>query len=143
MISEATKDSIRALVYIALYGNGREYVSIKEISRELGLSFYFLSKNMLKLVKVGILQSFRGPKGGVSLKKKPGEIKLIDVVASIDGLSLFENCLLGFRECRDEKPCIIHKSWVEEREKLYKMFNVSLEQLIKEIESGKQGNILL
>lgn len=141
MITESTKDSIRAVVYIALYREDREFISIKEIANSLNLSFYFLSKNLLKLVKAGILESFRGPRGGVNFKKDPREIKLIDIVAAIDGTSIFESCLLGFKECSDSNPCVVHENWASQRQKLYQMFDVSVEDIVRDIRSGKLKNI--
>lgn len=143
MISESAKDSIRAVVYLALNRERQEFISIKEIANNLGLSFYFLSKNMLKLVKAGILESFRGPKGGVNFKKNPQDIRLIDIVAAIDGLSVFENCILGFRECDDKNPCVVHQRWSEERQRLYDMFSVSVDSVVKDIKSGKIKNLKL
>lgn len=143
MLSESSKDSIRAVIYIALNREEKEFISIKEIANKLGLSFFFLSKNLLKLVKAGILESFRGPKGGVNLKKDPQDIKLIDIVAAIDGLSVFESCILGFRECSDKNPCVIHQKWAEERQKIYDIFNISVEAVVKDIKSGKLENLKL
>lgn len=141
MITESAKDSIRAVIYIALKRGDREFIPIKEIALELNLSFYFLSKNLQKLVKIGILESFRGPKGGVNLKKNPKNIKLIDIVAAIDGTSIFESCILGFKECSDSNPCVIHESWASQRQKLYQMFDVSVEDVTKDITLGKLKNI--
>ncbi|MEZ0323242.1 MAG: Rrf2 family transcriptional regulator [Hydrogenothermaceae bacterium] len=141
MITEAAKDSIRAVIYIALYREDREFVSIKEIAQNLKLSFYFLSKNLLKLVKAGILESFRGPKGGVNFKKNLKDVKLIDIISVIDGTSLFESCILGFKECSDANPCAIHNKWAEERKKLYEMFDISVEKIVDDIKSGKIKNI--
>ncbi|MEJ5172572.1 MAG: Rrf2 family transcriptional regulator [Hydrogenothermaceae bacterium] len=141
MITEAAKDSIRAVIYIALYREDREFISIKEIAQTLNLSFYFLSKNLLKLVKAGILESFRGPKGGVNFKKDPKEVKLIDIISAIDGTHVFESCILGFKECSETNPCAIHNKWAEERKRLYDMFDISVKKLADEIKSGDIKNI--
>ena len=137
MLSAACKDSIRAMIYIAKLqeeGYREKFVSIHKIAEDLGLSFYFLSKNFQKLVKAGLLESHRGPQGGVRLLKKPSEIRLIDIVGVIDGMEFFSNCILGFEECSDQNPCTIHNLWAEKREEIYNMFSsTTLEDAIRNI----------
>ena len=139
MLSVACKDAIRAMIYIVK--NKRDsFISINEIAKELDLPFYFLSKILQKLVKQGLLDSYRGPKGGVRLAKEPKDIKLLDIVEAIDGSSFFTECILGFKECSDSEPCAIHNKWAKEREKIHKLFaNTTLEEIEKELE--KQLNI--
>lgn len=138
MLSAACKDSIRAMIYIAKLqkeGYRDRFVSIHKIAEDLGLSFYFLSKNFQKLVKANLLESHRGPQGGVRLLKKPSEIRLIDIVEVIDGMEFFNNCILGFEECSDQNPCTIHHLWAEKREEIYNMFSsTTLEDAIKNID---------
>ena len=139
MLSAACKDSIRAMIYIANLSRQPKYknkfISIHKIAKDLGLSFYFLSKNFQKLVKAGLLASHRGPNGGVRLIKRPSEIKLIDIVQVIDGMDFFHTCILGFEECSDTKPCTIHNLWAEKRESIFRMFeDTTLEDAIQNIE---------
>jgi len=139
MLSAACKDSIRAMIYIANLSKEDTYkdrfISIHKIARDLGLSFFFLSKNIQKLVKAGLLQSHRGPQGGVKLLKEPSQIRLIDIVAVIDGMDFFKTCILGFEECSDTNPCTIHNLWADKRQDILKMFeNTTLEDAVKNIQ---------
>ncbi|ACN98262.1 Rrf2 family protein [Sulfurihydrogenibium azorense Az-Fu1] len=142
MLSESVKDCIRALIYLAL-NQDKEYISVKEISEALNLPFFFLAKNIQKLVKEGILESYRGPKGGISFKKPINEIKIIDIIVAIDGDNLFKKCVLGFEECSDLNPCAIHHKWVPEREHLKGIFNATLYEIVNDIKQGKIKNIKL
>jgi len=142
MLSSAAKDSIRALIYIAI--NDKDYISVKEIATNLNLPFHFLSKNLQELVRKGILYSFRGPKGGLKFAKNPYDIKLIEIIEIIDGVSMFKECILGFKECSDEKPCAIHHNWTEKRESIYKMFSdLTIGKVAEDIKSGKLKNLRL
>jgi Rrf2 family protein len=136
MLSESVKDCIRALVYLAL-NEDKKYLSVKEIASSLNLPFFFLAKNIQKLVKDDILESYRGPKGGITFKKPLEQIKIIDIVKSIDGDHLFRKCILGFEECSDENPCAIHRRWVPERERIKNMFSCNLKEIVEEVKSGK------
>lgn len=142
MISESVKDCIRALIYLAL-NQDKEYISVKEIALKLNLPFFFLAKNIQKLVKEGILDSYRGPKGGITFKKPLNEIRILDIIKSIDGDSLFRKCILGFEECSDDNPCAIHQRWVPEREHLKELFSQSLQDIVNDIKVGKVKNIKL
>lgn len=142
MLSESVKDCIRALIFLALNQDNR-YISVKEISEHLNLPFHFLAKNIQRLVKSGILASYRGPKGGIVFKKPIKDIKIIDIIKSLDDDSFFKSCILGFEECSDENPCAIHHRWIVEREQLYNMFNVSLAEIVENIKFGKIENIKL
>jgi Rrf2 family protein len=141
MLSTACKDAIRAMIYIAKKQQDKnDFISIKEIAKELNLSFYFLSKILQKLVKEGLLESYRGPNGGVKLSKDISDISIYDIIVSIDGDNIFKSCILGFEECSDTKPCAIHNRWTPERERLFNLFkNTTLEEIEEEIE--KKVNI--
>ena len=135
MLSAACKESIRAMIYIAHAGGDEKIIPVKEVAEKLNTSFYFLAKNVQKLVKAGLLYSYKGPKGGVKLAKPSKDIKLIDIVEAIDGLEFFETCLLGFKECSDEHPCAIHHKWADKRRAIYKLFSeTTLEEVVKDME---------
>ncbi|WP_029520894.1 Rrf2 family transcriptional regulator [Persephonella sp. IF05-L8] len=139
MLSAACKDAIRAMIYISNLSRKKEYadkfISIHKIANDLGISFYFLSKNLQKLVKAGLLISHRGPSGGVKLIKKPSEIKLLDIVEIIDGMDFFSTCILGFEECSDENPCTVHNLWAAKRQEIYELFkNTTLKDAAENIE---------
>jgi len=121
LLSKSCEYALRASLYLtSLRADG--FVSIKDISRELRISFPFLTKIFQKLTQHGILHSFRGPRGGVALAKPADRIMLLDIVLAVDGPELFEECLLGLPGCGERKPCPMHESWARERERIRGMF---------------------
>jgi len=113
---------MRATLYIAsLEQEG--FVSIRDISERLDLSFHFLTKILQKLTHAGILHSFRGPNGGVALAKPAERITLEEIVVAIDGPELFTECILGLPSCGDQKACPMHEEWKEERARLKNMMS--------------------
>ena len=97
-------------------------VSIREISDELDISFHFLTKIFQKMSQAGLLESFRGPNGGIMLSKPAAHISLLDIVLAIDGPDLFKECVLGLPGCGNEKPCPMHFRWATERARLESLF---------------------
>ncbi|EOZ96824.1 rrf2 family protein (putative transcriptional regulator) [Indibacter alkaliphilus LW1] len=111
-----------------------EYVSIGEITKELNLSFHFLTKIFRELTNKGILYSYRGPSGGIALAKPSDQIMLIDIVLALEGEDYFDNCLLGFPGCGVEKPCPVHNFWKGIKEDIKShLCNTSLAQLGEKI----------
>ena len=121
LLSKSAEYGIRATLYlVSLEQDG--YVSISPISQELDISFHFLTKIFQKLTQAGLLQSFRGPRGGVALARPAAQITLMDLVTAIDGPALFTECILGLPGCGERKPCPLHEAWGPERERLRTLF---------------------
>ena len=131
--SKACNYGVRAALYVATR-NQQEFVSIKEISEKLNISFHFLTKILQTLTQQGIMTSFRGPKGGVALAKPAAEISLLDVVQAIDGESLFTDCVLGLNNCGDDQPCPLHNQWTGIRQNIQELFeSTSLHQVALDV----------
>ncbi len=88
-----------------------DYITIRELSDELDISFHFLTKVLQKLTKSELLESYKGPNGGVKLARTASDIKFMDVVLSIDGDSLLHECALGLPGCGILEPCPLHGQW--------------------------------
>jgi Rrf2 family protein len=117
-LSKACAYGLRAVLYVAAHRGSRDYVSIREISDELGLSFHFLTKILQQLTEQGLMTSYRGPHGGVALAREASRVTLLDVVEAIDGSELFTGCVLGLQRCGERRPCPLHASWTGERARL-------------------------
>lgn len=92
-ISEATSLALHSMVYVAASEGG--LVTVKEISDAAGFSHAHLSKVLQRLVKAGLLQSLRGPKGGFVLARPAGEISLLHVYEAIEGPLETRLCIAG------------------------------------------------
>jgi Rrf2 family protein len=122
LLSKSCIYGIRAAIFVSLKHDENKYQSISLIAKELHLSAHFLTKILQQLTQQDILLSYRGPNGGVKLKKAPEQVKLIEIVEAIDGLSLFEECALGLEGCGMYYPCPLHYSWAQQRESLMELF---------------------
>ena len=137
-LSKATIYALRALIYVASRTNREQYVTIGEISEELNISFHFLTKTFQVLTQNGVLESHRGPHGGILLKKPIDRIFLIDLVHILEGEDFFEKCLLGLPGCGEKEPCPVHNFWKNVKGSLKLEFEkTSLAHMIKGISSGK------
>jgi len=83
-----------------------EKVSVSYIADELKGSLAHLQKVLQRLVKAGVVQSTRGPKGGYVLAQEPGDIRLLDIYEAIDGKMQCCNCLFDAPVC-SRAGCIL------------------------------------
>lgn len=120
IFSKKCEYGLQASLYLAAHMN-QDVITSDEIAKKLSIPKEFVSKILQSLTESGIINSRKGKSGGFSLAKDPSKIKLIDIVAAIDGLAMFNNCVLGFPNCNPDHPCPIHHKWGELRTKAYNM----------------------
>ncbi|MCX7611770.1 MAG: Rrf2 family transcriptional regulator [Ignavibacterium sp.] len=113
----------------------------EEIAKKLKIPKEFVSKILQSLTESGIVNSKKGKNGGFLLAKKTSKIKLIDIVKAIDGLEIFNRCVLGFPNCSPEKPCPVHDKWGELRDKAYEMLSSETLDNFKEKTINKIGKV--
>lgn len=132
IFSKSCVYGLRAMIYLASISR-EDYVSIKGLSDKLDISFHFLTKILQELTAADLLESMKGPKGGVRLSKSGSEITLKEVVVAIDGPAIFTDCVLGLPGCGSEKPCPMHAMWEDTRDEINEVFTTTtLQNMSKE-----------
>ena len=140
LLSKSCVYGLRAALYLAAKNDG-EYHSLREMSEELNISFHFLTKILQQLTSDGLMESYKGPNGGVKLSEKGKKATLFDMVIAIDGPGLFTQCALGLPGCGSQEPCPLHESWVDTRASIENMLRRTT--LIKIAEEGKAKHFRL
>ena len=72
-----------ALADIAMQPEGG-LVSLAEIARRQDISLPYLEQLFVKLRRVGLVDSARGPGGGYRLARPASEIRVVDILAAVD-----------------------------------------------------------
>lgn len=120
MLSKKTKYGIKALTFIARQEKGT-MVQVATISENENISHKFLESILLTLRKSGILGAKKGKGGGYYLLKPSTEIKMTDVIRTLEGpiamvpcvsLNYYEKC----DDCPDEEACSVHKLMIQVRD---------------------------
>lgn len=93
--------------------------SIKDIASEIDAPLHYVGKILQQLVKAGIIASYKGPNGGFKALEETLDVSVADIISAIDGLKIFNECVLGFNECSDDHPCHIHFEVVEHRNNIF------------------------
>lgn len=115
MLSQTTGYAITALGHLAREPGSS--LLVKQISKATGIPAAYLSKIINTLAKKRFVATQRGIGGGVSLAKKPEDIKLYDICVALDDPLIHGPCMLGTADCTDERACPCHQFWVEHRDK--------------------------
>ena len=70
------------------------------IAKELGFSYNHFAKVVQKLVRAGLLETERGPKGGIRLARAPTTISMLEIYEAAGGEPLRPHrCLLDPKIC--------------------------------------------
>jgi Rrf2 family transcriptional regulator, iron-sulfur cluster assembly transcription factor len=121
LFSRACEYGLQATLLIASKEGRR--VGIREAAAELAIPPHFLAKILQSLSEQGVLASYKGMRGGYTLGRDAGSIRLLDVVAAIDGLGFFTTCIIGFPGCDSDRPCPVHERWGGMREAIHEMLS--------------------
>lgn len=125
MISTKGRYAVRVMLALC-EASGGEYVSLKSIAEDEGISEKYMESITSMLVKSGFVEGIRGKGGGYRLTKTPECYTLGSILKATDGSLAPVSCL----ECKPNKcdrasGCKTLPVW----EKLDKMINDYLENI--------------
>ena len=109
-ISRRTDYGIRVIVDLAaLPKNGR--ASTSEIADRQNIPAPFLAKIISQLSLSGLVSTYRGSGGGVSLARPAAEISLLEVIEALDGPLRLNRCAIEPDACPRNGHCPVHPIW--------------------------------
>lgn len=133
MLTKKGKYGLKALVDLAQLEPG-ETAFITEIATRNNIPKKFLDAILLELRNAGILRSKKGPGGGYSLSRPASDIRIGQVIRTLDGplapircasRTAFEPC----DDCADPVNCHVRKSMSNVRDAIASILdNMTLEQ---------------
>lgn len=102
-VSEGASLALHSMALIA--GREAERMTVKALAEELDASQAHLAKVFQKLGKAGLVNSVRGPSGGIELGRPAQEISFLDIYEAIEGRVVLGGCPLNRSHCAFEE-CI-------------------------------------
>jgi len=134
ILSRTTEYAIRLIFYLSDRQPLPQYVRIKDVAKDMDVSYYQLAKVANALITNEILKSRPGPTGGIDLCDHANSLPLSVVLEIFGEKDIFDQCLLGLNECSNENPCPIHDVWGTTRVELKKtFFDKTLGELKKDV----------
>jgi Rrf2 family protein len=139
-ISTKTRYGLRAIIELAENYKG-EPVKVEEIAKRQNISEKYLEHIMLQLKKSGFIESVQGARGGFILVKDPEEIKIIDIVLSLEGNISPVFCIDNPKLCKFSDFCSSREIWKGLKDKIYEFLSsIKLSDVIK-LSKKKKGTL--
>jgi Rrf2 family protein len=115
-ITRQTDYAIRCVHYLSCHKD--KTLMVDSIAQGMRIPKTFLAKILQKLVKGGVVKSFRGARGGFQLARRPVDITLLDIIEAIEGPVAMNACALEKKACSLSDRCQVHPVWVEVRKEV-------------------------
>jgi Rrf2 family protein len=117
-IPEAMSIALHTCLWIA--DGDRAFRPSPEIAKNLGFSYNHFAKVVQRLVRAGLLETERGPKGGIRLARTPKTISMLEIYEAAGGEPLRPHrCLLDPKICAG-RACALGHLIESENERLHK-----------------------
>jgi Rrf2 family cysteine metabolism transcriptional repressor len=123
-LSTRTRYGTRALLELALR-RGEGPVFLKDIAKQQQISLSYLEHLIKPLVSGGIIRSIKGPKGGITLVKKPEDIKLVEVARLLEGSLALVECVDNPDICSRSAKCVTRDVWGEVKAAIIRVLEVT------------------
>ena len=109
-----------------------------EIAKNLGFSYNHFAKVVQRLVHAGLLETERGPKGGIRLARDPKAVTMLDVYEAAGGEPLRpHHCLLDPSVCKG-CACGLGRLIEKENARLHKtMKETTLASLVRSFDRSQ------
>ncbi|MBE7488256.1 MAG: Rrf2 family transcriptional regulator [Candidatus Omnitrophica bacterium] len=110
MFNRSTQDAIAAMSRLAeVYDGGKTLLSAEDIAKARKLPRPFVAKILTTLGRAGLVSASRGPGGGFTLARPPGEISFLDVANLFERAEQETLCPYGRDHCQSDAPCTIQQ----------------------------------
>ena len=141
-LSTKSRYGLRAVFDIAYNFKGVP-AQIQDISRRQEISPRYLEQIFQSLKKAGILNSKRGPRGGYSLAREPGQITVLEVIKATEQDVKMVDCVADSTKKRRRKShcffegnCVTQSIWKDATDLIGELFSkMSIETLCERGES--------
>ena len=109
-INRRTDYAVRVMLCLAKREPGAR-LSTQTVQEDMRIPRPFLQRIIADLSRVGLVNTYAGPNGGLELAQPAGEIRLRQIWEAIEGPILISDCLEGPDACPLEVGCPVNRRW--------------------------------
>jgi Rrf2 family protein len=109
-ITARSRYAFKLLIALAKAGQGTR-AQRSTIAEDQGVPQQFLDQIVLRLQRAGIVQSFRGRAGGITLAKLPAEVSALDIIEAAEDDCAPVSCLESISDCERASQCNSRDGW--------------------------------
>ncbi|MFQ6038304.1 MAG: RrF2 family transcriptional regulator [Candidatus Aminicenantales bacterium] len=135
MIKLSTKGRYGTRLMLSLarsYVKGNESVILKNVSEEEDISIRYLEQIIIPLKISKLVKSTRGAGGGYSLARRPSEIRLSEILNTLEGDFSLVECVDDPEYCDRTSECATHEVWKKASQLLGDYFQkITLQDLLR------------
>ncbi len=135
-MTRAADYAVRAIVHLASLPDGAR-ASLSDLATGVDVPPAFLSKILQRLVRVGLLTSRRGKRGGFELSRRIASVSLFDVLNAFDSVPTLNTCLAP-GGCARSATCGAHPIWVEAQQRLNEVLSAASLDRIARLTRARQ-----
>ena len=111
-------NATRAEARVREGGAGAPSASAREIAEQYDIPIELLAKVLQRLVRMGLLASTQGTRGGYTLSRPPKSISIADVIQAIDGPFTVTACSTEKHDCEQYSKCSVRDPLWQIRERI-------------------------
>jgi len=104
-----TLEADYAVRFVDFLASCKEKTGAHTISEQTQVPLRFTLKILRKLVDGGIVQSYKGARGGYQLSRAPGKITLREVIEAVEGPYVINRCQKDDSPCGYAESCRFHR----------------------------------
>jgi Rrf2 family protein len=128
---------VRMVVTLAQKG---EVMSTAGLAKEMVVSPLYLRQLAPVLERAGIIEGFRGARGGYRLKVRPGDITLFEIIRAFDEDFSLLDCIKSTNSCPRSPDCTTRYLWKDLSDVLKKTLqDMTLKQLMERKDKQDMG----
>jgi Rrf2 family protein len=132
-ISRETDYAARVILHLSLQGDGAR-ATAQQIAAERLIPRSLVRRVVTRLASAGIIETTRGPEGGVALARSSAEISLLQVIEAMEGPIALNRCAVEPHTCPLSSACSVHEAWCRAKD----IIRLHLHQITFEQLAGKK-----
>ncbi|MEJ7768050.1 MAG: Rrf2 family transcriptional regulator [Chitinophagaceae bacterium] len=121
MFSKSCEYAIKAMICISQKSRNGKRVGVIEVAESIDAPKHFIAKILQELSRKNLVKSIKGLNGGFYLEKAEQKTSIADIVKAIDGDKIYNQCVLGLKDCSQKNPCPVHNEYKEIKKHLIAM----------------------
>ena len=129
-LSTRSRYGTRMMLDLAAH-HGQGPTPLRAVAKRQDLSAKYLEQLVIPLKAAGLIQSFRGARGGYSLGKKPERISVGQIIQVLEGGLSLVDCVENPKTCKRKKDCVTRDIWLHMSQRLMEeLSSLSLRDLL-------------
>lgn len=100
--------AVRIMLELGDKAENGQRVPATQVAQKAGIPLAFLRKIVVDLARAGLVLTYSGPNGGLTLAQPVASINLVHILEAIEGPICLNTCLVRPKDCPRDQICPAH-----------------------------------